>query len=296
MVPDLRGLYSAPASRDLWASAPSRGSQRCACCLLCVLADAVRRAAGAAWPPWRRSTRTTSLNSSLRSTASPWHWSGPPAFQALLGWRQGSSPTRQLRAQPIHQSRLAQSRRCVHHIAPTTPHQAPRPQILRPLPRDNKPAAAGRSTSPRNNTRTSSHGRRGEALQGPPVAPCCDSRARARTTGRAQHARRRAHARAARPLPLPLPACPQKKGERLPEPLLDENPDRFCMFPIQYQNIWEMYKKAEASFWTGALHAQPPTHPPTQHAATSRPAHRVHPAGGAARGGARRGAPVKVGC
>ncbi|KAK9792700.1 hypothetical protein WJX73_005805 [Symbiochloris irregularis] len=34
------------------------------------------------------------------------------------------------------------------------------------------------------------------------------------------------------------------------EPLLRENPDRFCMFPIQYMEIWEMYKKAEASFWT----------------------------------------------
>ena len=34
------------------------------------------------------------------------------------------------------------------------------------------------------------------------------------------------------------------------EPLLDPNPNRFCAFPIQYQSIWEMYKKAEASFWT----------------------------------------------
>ncbi|GAA0171083.1 reductase [Lithospermum erythrorhizon] len=34
------------------------------------------------------------------------------------------------------------------------------------------------------------------------------------------------------------------------EPLLAPNPDRFCMFPIQYPKIWEMYKKAEASFWT----------------------------------------------
>ncbi|GMH40360.1 hypothetical protein BSKO_08264 [Bryopsis sp. KO-2023] len=34
------------------------------------------------------------------------------------------------------------------------------------------------------------------------------------------------------------------------EPLLKENPDRFCMFPIRYQEVWEMYKKAEASFWT----------------------------------------------
>eukprot|EP00877_Chromochloris_zofingiensis_P012450 jgi/Chrzof1/7459/Cz02g24230.t1 len=37
---------------------------------------------------------------------------------------------------------------------------------------------------------------------------------------------------------------------RLPEPLLDDNPDRFCMFPITHKPVWEMYKKAEASFWT----------------------------------------------
>ncbi|KAG2301539.1 hypothetical protein Bca52824_030190 [Brassica carinata] len=34
------------------------------------------------------------------------------------------------------------------------------------------------------------------------------------------------------------------------EPLLTPTPDRFCMFPIHYPQIWEMYKKAEASFWT----------------------------------------------
>ena len=34
------------------------------------------------------------------------------------------------------------------------------------------------------------------------------------------------------------------------EPLLRENPKRFVIFPIQYQDIWQMYKKAEASFWT----------------------------------------------
>ncbi|KXZ49860.1 hypothetical protein GPECTOR_19g311 [Gonium pectorale] len=41
-----------------------------------------------------------------------------------------------------------------------------------------------------------------------------------------------------------------RKSMRDVEPLLDENPDRFCMFPIKYPKIWEMYKKAEASFWT----------------------------------------------
>ncbi len=34
------------------------------------------------------------------------------------------------------------------------------------------------------------------------------------------------------------------------EPLLDENPHRFCMFPIQHPSLWEYYKRAEASFWT----------------------------------------------
>ncbi len=34
------------------------------------------------------------------------------------------------------------------------------------------------------------------------------------------------------------------------EPLLVENKNRFVLFPIQYSDIWQMYKKAEASFWT----------------------------------------------
>ncbi|KAJ2940701.1 hypothetical protein O0L34_g14810 [Tuta absoluta] len=34
------------------------------------------------------------------------------------------------------------------------------------------------------------------------------------------------------------------------EPLLRDNPRRFVIFPIQYPDIWKMYKKAEASFWT----------------------------------------------
>lgn len=34
------------------------------------------------------------------------------------------------------------------------------------------------------------------------------------------------------------------------EVLLQENKERFVLFPIKYPRIWEMYKKAEASFWT----------------------------------------------
>ncbi|MBI2094833.1 MAG: ribonucleotide-diphosphate reductase subunit beta [Candidatus Omnitrophica bacterium] len=34
------------------------------------------------------------------------------------------------------------------------------------------------------------------------------------------------------------------------EPLLKENKNRFVLFPIEHGDIWDMYKKAEASFWT----------------------------------------------
>lgn len=34
------------------------------------------------------------------------------------------------------------------------------------------------------------------------------------------------------------------------EPILRENKDRFVLFPITHNDIWQYYKKAEASFWT----------------------------------------------
>ena len=34
------------------------------------------------------------------------------------------------------------------------------------------------------------------------------------------------------------------------EPILKENKNRFVLFPIQHDDIWEFYKKSEASFWT----------------------------------------------
>uniref|UniRef100_A0A7S0C8G5 Uncharacterized protein n=1 Tax=Proboscia inermis TaxID=420281 RepID=A0A7S0C8G5_9STRA len=40
------------------------------------------------------------------------------------------------------------------------------------------------------------------------------------------------------------------EGRLKPEPLLADNPGRFVIFPIQHEDVWEMYKKAEASFWT----------------------------------------------
>ena len=52
-------------------------------------------------------------------------------------------------------------------------------------------------------------------------------------------------------------------AETIDEPLLMPNPRRFVLFPIQYHDVslfsmilrwtrqvWQMYKKAEASFWT----------------------------------------------
>ena len=34
------------------------------------------------------------------------------------------------------------------------------------------------------------------------------------------------------------------------EPILTENPNRFVLLPIKYPEVWNWYKKAEASFWT----------------------------------------------
>lgn len=34
------------------------------------------------------------------------------------------------------------------------------------------------------------------------------------------------------------------------EPILQDNKDRFVIFPIKHDDIWQFYKKAEASFWT----------------------------------------------
>ena len=34
------------------------------------------------------------------------------------------------------------------------------------------------------------------------------------------------------------------------EPILEDNPNRFVLFPIEHNDIWNYYKKSEASFWT----------------------------------------------
>ena len=38
--------------------------------------------------------------------------------------------------------------------------------------------------------------------------------------------------------------------EEQEEPLLKDNPSRFVIFPIKYEDIWLFYKKSVASFWT----------------------------------------------
>ncbi len=36
----------------------------------------------------------------------------------------------------------------------------------------------------------------------------------------------------------------------LREPILEDNPNRFVLFPIQHHDIWQWYKNSEACFWT----------------------------------------------
>jgi len=42
----------------------------------------------------------------------------------------------------------------------------------------------------------------------------------------------------------------QQETTTLTEPILEENKNRFVLFPIQHDDIWDFYKKSEASFWT----------------------------------------------
>lgn len=61
-------------------------------------------------------------------------------------------------------------------------------------------------------------------------------------------------------------AVTKRSSSEEAEPLLKENPRRFVVFPIKYHDIWQMYKKAEASFWTAEevgralLHLHTPRH------------------------------------
>jgi ribonucleoside-diphosphate reductase beta chain len=48
-------------------------------------------------------------------------------------------------------------------------------------------------------------------------------------------------------LPRILPLQKRREAE---EDLLKENPNRYVIFPIDHKAVWDMYKKAEGSFWT----------------------------------------------
>ena len=34
------------------------------------------------------------------------------------------------------------------------------------------------------------------------------------------------------------------------EPILQPNPDRFVIYPIVHSDLWDEFKRQEASFWT----------------------------------------------
>ncbi|CAE7305580.1 RNR2B [Symbiodinium natans] len=53
-------------------------------------------------------------------------------------------------------------------------------------------------------------------------------------------------------MPIPRQSRVSEEYRRLEkqDPLLKENPQRWVMFPLQHPEVWEMYKKHEASFWT----------------------------------------------
>lgn len=47
----------------------------------------------------------------------------------------------------------------------------------------------------------------------------------------------------------PSSSCPEK-GAPFVEPICRPDPSRFVLFPIRHPDLWEMYQKAKASFWT----------------------------------------------
>ena len=58
---------------------------------------------------------------------------------------------------------------------------------------------------------------------------------------------------------------PALHPEDVDEPMLQENKQRFVLFPLKHPQVWEMYKKAEASFWTAEeidLAVRPPLRAP----------------------------------
>ena len=51
-------------------------------------------------------------------------------------------------------------------------------------------------------------------------------------------------------LPPPVVVSPPEEAPVYPEPLLQENPDRFVIFPIKHPDLWSKYKQHMSVFWT----------------------------------------------
>lgn len=47
-----------------------------------------------------------------------------------------------------------------------------------------------------------------------------------------------------------VPACTTLSLEDRKEPILQDNPGRYVIFPIQHDETWRWYKKSQASIWT----------------------------------------------
>jgi ribonucleoside-diphosphate reductase subunit M2 len=47
-----------------------------------------------------------------------------------------------------------------------------------------------------------------------------------------------------------FPAAMQMHPDDANEPMLQENASRFVIFPIKHHDLWLMFKKSQASFWT----------------------------------------------
>ena len=41
-----------------------------------------------------------------------------------------------------------------------------------------------------------------------------------------------------------------EKSQNIIEPIMQENPNRFVLFPIKYEAIWKAYKTQQACFWS----------------------------------------------
>jgi len=52
------------------------------------------------------------------------------------------------------------------------------------------------------------------------------------------------------PIALDIDATVAQTAMQIPEPMLQENKDRFVIFPIQHHDIWSKYKQHMAVFWT----------------------------------------------